>query len=482
LAAWLLLPAVIFAGLIARELATTSAGYTPTVYIEAFGFFVAFGYIPWLVLSGLGFALGLGLRRPGRRARDPDAARPIEHAQEQSPLPFTLLRKLPPWSRVEADGWVARHVGFEGDGLIIDGVDIWSCKWRPLAAPRLQLPHPGHAAQRHDYQLFDAVFGSITLRFAAAELSNGVWGFYTRIADEVVSAGVTADGALRYETKYADFVGQRPSVLTTVAYLYNGSTGAVVASGVGWMSSRIKADPGGTLLLSLRHFNHDALFRVNPAAGTFETVGAGFDSESLDGLDAAVKQAQARILARRQEPLGLRMAPDGSIRVELVAVEWSNSHWVNAPRVLEAASGRVLLDLWNTDWDAEVTFPCPRMVALQLRRYAAPTRVYFAELDLATDQFLLLEISVPPARGRTENLRPALERASRRAVQRPAGGERPLVRVGQKQKFMAAWILAGAILAIAALTSADLALSPAQKLLPLALPPDFPAARQAVHP
>ena len=48
----------------------------------------------------------------------------------------------------------------------------------------------------------------------------------------------------------------------------------------------------------------------------------------------------------------MRLSPDGSIRVELAAVEWSNTHWVARPGVIEVASGRILLDLWGTDWDA----------------------------------------------------------------------------------------------------------------------------------
>jgi hypothetical protein len=34
-----------------------------------------------------------------------------------------------------------------------------------------------------------------------------------------------------------------------------------------------------------------------------------------------------------------------------------HTHWVNSPRVTEIATGRVLLDLWGTDWDAFVNFP-----------------------------------------------------------------------------------------------------------------------------
>ncbi len=68
-------------------------------------------------------------------------------------------------------------------------------------------------------------------------------------------------------------------------------------------------------------------------------------------------------------PVESWVAPDGTIRIDLAAVEWSNTHWVMSPRVTDLTNGRVVLDLWGTDWDASVDFPRPRCVQLSLRRY-----------------------------------------------------------------------------------------------------------------
>lgn len=67
-----------------------------------------------------------------------------------------------------------------------------------------------------------------------------------------------------------------------------------------------------------------------------------------------------------------RDSPDGRLRARIASVEWANSHWVHAPRIEERATGRVLLDLWGTDWDASLGFDTPGQVWLGLRRYRGP--------------------------------------------------------------------------------------------------------------
>lgn len=64
-----------------------------------------------------------------------------------------------------------------------------------------------------------------------------------------------------------------------------------------------------------------------------------------------------------------QVSPDGTIRVDLDTVEWANALWVASPRVTEVATGRILLDLWGTDWDASVAFPDAGCIRLGLRRY-----------------------------------------------------------------------------------------------------------------
>lgn len=75
-------------------------------------------------------------------------------------------------------GWQAIHVGLEKDGLLIQGLDVWNEDWRQTDAPSLKLPHPQHTQQRHTYQIYEIGPVDRPVRFAAGELSNGVWGFY----------------------------------------------------------------------------------------------------------------------------------------------------------------------------------------------------------------------------------------------------------------------------------------------------------------
>ncbi|WP_421993413.1 hypothetical protein [Roseococcus sp.] len=82
-----------------------------------------------------------------------------------------------------------------------------------------------------------------------------------------------------------------------------------------------------------------------------------------------------------QPPPILRVSPDGTIRVEVEAVEWGSSRWVYSPRVIDVPTGRVVLDLWNTDWDATIDFPGPRRVGFDFRRYHEGGALS-AELDL----------------------------------------------------------------------------------------------------
>ncbi len=74
--------------------------------------------------------------------------------------------------------WHDVHVGTEDDGLKIGGIEVWSQDWRPTGEPCLNLPHPSYKHQRHRYDIYEIGNAEHPIRFAAGELSNGVWGFY----------------------------------------------------------------------------------------------------------------------------------------------------------------------------------------------------------------------------------------------------------------------------------------------------------------
>lgn len=88
-------------------------------------------------------------------------------------------------------------------------------------------------------------------------------------------------------------------------------------------------------------------------------------------------------------PTYREVSTDGSIRVDFDAQEWGNSHWVISSRVIETATGRVLLDLWGTDWDATVSFPGERKAHLFLRRYRRGG-VLAVDIDLMRETFQIV--------------------------------------------------------------------------------------------
>ena len=73
--------------------------------------------------------------------------------------------------------WKEAHIGFEGDGLKLGGLKIWGTKWRGTGAGAL-LPHPAHKSEQHSFHVYEIGPVEDPIRFAACELSNGVWGFY----------------------------------------------------------------------------------------------------------------------------------------------------------------------------------------------------------------------------------------------------------------------------------------------------------------
>jgi hypothetical protein len=81
-------------------------------------------------------------------------------------------------------GWRDIHVGFEGDGLKIGGVEVWKREWRRTGEPHLNLPHPSYQHQIHRYDIYEIGDAGHSIRFAAGELSYGVWGFYVPETDQ----------------------------------------------------------------------------------------------------------------------------------------------------------------------------------------------------------------------------------------------------------------------------------------------------------
>ncbi len=78
------------------------------------------------------------------------------------------------------EAWDPVHVGLEGTPLTIDGVNPWqhTSDWRRVQRDYIVVPHPAYRHERHRAWVYEVTANGKTTRFAAAELSNGVWGFY----------------------------------------------------------------------------------------------------------------------------------------------------------------------------------------------------------------------------------------------------------------------------------------------------------------
>lgn len=73
-------------------------------------------------------------------------------------------------------GWRLVSIGFEGAAVNLGGVNPWQVEWH-TKRQRIRAAHPQYTQQRHDMDVYEVV-GEPSVRFAAGEFSNGVWGFY----------------------------------------------------------------------------------------------------------------------------------------------------------------------------------------------------------------------------------------------------------------------------------------------------------------
>lgn len=78
-------------------------------------------------------------------------------------------------------GWQNVHIGFENAPVSIEGVNPWNHSWVSLRADPIVVAHPSYPNQRHSAMAYEITQSEKRVVFAAAELSNGVWGFYVPV-------------------------------------------------------------------------------------------------------------------------------------------------------------------------------------------------------------------------------------------------------------------------------------------------------------
>lgn len=458
--AWALLPLIAYVGVIAWEGATrTGSEISLENAILGFSLISAIFIIPWAIACALGFAIGFGLRALIRRA-EPETARCEPDSAVTAKPPAAQLAAAEAISvsgaeEIRSDGaaWRQVHIGFSDDGLTIGGLDVWALPWRSVDMAPLQLAHPAYPEEMHRFTVQEIQDGPAVARFAASELSNGVWGFYVPRQSPVSVSVPTADGSLRYEQRAGETAAgaHRPA---SWAVLVDMATQRVLVDCAAWPASRISGNADGTLFLRLQQNDGDTLLRIDPTARTFRNQGNNGAERPLAELADTVG---ALCRARADLPAGphyRHISPDGTIRIETEAVEWGNSHWVQTPRVVDIASGRVVLDLWNSDWDATISYPGNRRVALDFRRYHFSGDLGI-ELDLENDLYRITRepgATVELPSGPLAEAVDAMEASGRRVAEFAATQNRgrPIWNPNEAHGRFAAWRTALVIFFVAA--------------------------------
>ena len=461
---WLVSPVIVYFAVILWETATRPGTETSlSNALLGLSLISAIVLIPWLIFSAVGFAVGLGLRKIVRGKADtaPITRQPLQPVNQPAPpRPAAQTTNIGrafarPIQAEHADvvDWRSTHIGFSGDDLRIDRVDIWKEKWRPTGLPSVRLPHPAYPAQMHDYDIYECGDPKRSVRFAVDELSNGVYGFYTPSEHPVQSHGMSASGVLRFEERLGDYIGPgRYDSLTSWVVLIDAETGEVLADGSSWIGSTISSNPDGSLSLKLRQDSYDVIFVIDPDGRSFVNQDDPSVRRPISNLVDAIYEA-------REEAKGAKayrhISPDAAIRVDVQSTEWGNSQWVHSPRVIEIATGRIVLDLWGSDWDAGVSFPDAGQVTLSLRRYHFGGGMTVI-LDLPHDSYRITqEDGIDPGQssGPLDLLAAALELSCRRsgaAIAAQQGSEDRYRAFDHKSGPFAAWRMALLILAGAA--------------------------------
>ncbi len=75
-------------------------------------------------------------------------------------------------------GWRFLWIGFEGEGPSLEGLDPWKHEWHDLGFPSIVVAHPSHPRERHPMWVYEIRTDKKTIKFAAGEFSNQVWGFF----------------------------------------------------------------------------------------------------------------------------------------------------------------------------------------------------------------------------------------------------------------------------------------------------------------
>ena len=74
-------------------------------------------------------------------------------------------------------GWRLAAVVAEGEGVLIQGQSPWQRSWVKTSEQRITSAHPTDPLRLHEAEVYD-LDSPRSIRFAAGEVSSGVWAFY----------------------------------------------------------------------------------------------------------------------------------------------------------------------------------------------------------------------------------------------------------------------------------------------------------------
>jgi hypothetical protein len=63
------------------------------------------------------------------------------------------------------------------------------------------------------------------------------------------------------------------------------------------------------------------------------------------------------------------VSPDGRLRAIFQVVERMSGAWSHSPRIIDQTDGVILIDLWNSEWDAALNWQDDGKVRLDLSRH-----------------------------------------------------------------------------------------------------------------
>lgn len=73
--------------------------------------------------------------------------------------------------------WGVLGVAAEGEPIELNGLNLWDVQWRIVDHTPITLRHPHFPSQPHEWNVYEIEGAVRSIRFAASELSSGVWGF-----------------------------------------------------------------------------------------------------------------------------------------------------------------------------------------------------------------------------------------------------------------------------------------------------------------